>query len=175
MAKDWKEIQDDTKEKYALYLCSREWAEKRRAVHERAGGVCERCRKNSIDAVHHLTYARKYAELPEDLQGICSGCHLFTHGRSDIDPLDQAPSTCNVSWAIADVSCKQLDSAETFRECLDFSNQGRAICVLPVESGCRELCLALSRDGPSAAMDVHVTLQFTETQWEDLKRLINSR
>lgn len=57
------------------------------AVHGRAGGMCERCRGNPIDAVHHLTYIRKYNELLEDLQGICSGCHDFIHGKSDVDPI----------------------------------------------------------------------------------------
>ena len=82
---DWRSIADD-KEKYQAYLCSREWAEKREAIRERAGGKCERCRTLPMDAVHHLTYARKYNEDLADLQAICSACHEFTHGKSDVDP-----------------------------------------------------------------------------------------
>lgn len=74
-------------EKYQAYLCSREWAVKRRAVLERCGEVCERCHVNPVSAVHHLTYERKFAERIEDLAGWCQGCHAFTHGKSDNDPL----------------------------------------------------------------------------------------
>lgn len=67
-----------------------EWSELKRAVHERAGGICERCKINVIDAVHHLTYQRKYAEFLEDLAGWCNGCHAFTHAKSDDDPAEEA-------------------------------------------------------------------------------------
>lgn len=98
MPTDWKEITGDSKEKYGLYLCSREWSELKRAVHERAGGKCERCRVNGIDAVHHLTYERKYRERLEDLQANCNGCHDFTHGKSNVDP---RPKT-HISPAVLD-------------------------------------------------------------------------
>lgn len=92
MPKDWRSITDE-KEKYAAYLCSREWAEKKRAVHERAGGICERCRSAPIDAVHHLTYERKYNEDLDDLAGWCNNCHDFVHGHSDYDPARPPSST----------------------------------------------------------------------------------
>lgn len=82
----WWNISNE-RERYAAYLCSREWSVKKRAIHERAGGVCERCKRNPIDAVHHKTYARKYDERLEDLEANCNGCHEFTHGKSDIDPM----------------------------------------------------------------------------------------
>lgn len=82
---DWKTC-TDKKEKYQLYLQSREWAELRNKVRERANGICERCKVNLADAVHHLTYARKYNEQLSDLQAICEGCHSFIHGHSDSDP-----------------------------------------------------------------------------------------
>jgi hypothetical protein len=81
----WKDIVDD-REKYQAYLCSREWAVMKRSVHDRAGGYCERCELFEIDAVHHLTYERKYNEDLEDLAGWCKHCHAFTHGKSDVDP-----------------------------------------------------------------------------------------
>lgn len=82
---DWSSIAGD-REKYQAYLCSREWAEKREAVRKRAGDKCERCKVLPIDAVHHLTYARKYDEPLENLQAICRPCHDFTHGKSEFDP-----------------------------------------------------------------------------------------
>lgn len=85
---DWREIEDE-KEKYAAYLCSREWGEKRSLVRERCGGRCERCFINKMSAVHHLTYIRKYGELIDDLQAMCKPCHDFTHGHSDTDPSDK--------------------------------------------------------------------------------------
>jgi hypothetical protein len=41
--------------------------------------------------VHHLTYERKYHERLEDLQGLCEGCHEFTHGKRNRDPLLDVP------------------------------------------------------------------------------------
>lgn len=86
----WQTISGD-KEKYQAYLCSREWCERREAVRRRSGSKCERCRVNGMDHVHHLTYARKYAEPLEDLQALCKECHEFTHGKSNYDPRVSAP------------------------------------------------------------------------------------
>lgn len=82
----WKAMPDGP-EKYQAYLCSREWAERRNAVMKRANFLCERCGGNTVNVVHHLTYAGKYNERLEDLQGICNGCHEFIHGKTDVDPL----------------------------------------------------------------------------------------
>lgn len=79
MAVDWKDLPEG-KEKYSAYLCSREWGLLRAAVHERAEGWCERCYIHKINAVHHLTYIRRYKEHLDDLQGICNKCHEATHG-----------------------------------------------------------------------------------------------
>lgn len=81
----WQDIADD-REKYAAYLCSREWSILKEAVKKRSGGLCERCRVVPGSAVHHLTYIRQYHENLDDLQHICSTCHRFTHGKSDVDP-----------------------------------------------------------------------------------------
>lgn len=86
----WQDIEND-KEKYAAYLCSREWCEKREKVRERSGGICERCKALPMDACHHLTYERKYSERLDDLQAICTPCHEFTHGKADIDPISNTP------------------------------------------------------------------------------------
>jgi hypothetical protein len=74
-------------EKYQAYLCSREWGLKREAVIERSGGICERCKRNDGDAVHHKTYKRIYNEPLTDLIYLCEACHDFTHGRADDDPM----------------------------------------------------------------------------------------
>ncbi len=81
----WRSLPDG-KEKYAAYLCSSEWGQLRRAVKERSKGQCERCRVNPVEATHHLTYARKYSERLDDLQGICNLCHDEIHGHSERRP-----------------------------------------------------------------------------------------
>ena len=90
IASNWKDMPEG-KEKYQMYLASREWAEKRDGVRKRSGGICERCNWNKSDHVHHKTYIRKYNEKPYDLQALCKGCHDFTHNKSDVDPLLEAP------------------------------------------------------------------------------------
>ena len=75
------------KEKYQEYLASREWGLLREQVKARSRGICERCKINPSDAVHHLTYIRKYHELLEDLQDTCDTCHEFIHGKTDCDPI----------------------------------------------------------------------------------------
>lgn len=83
---NWKKMPEG-KEKYAAYLCSREWSVLKEAVKDRSGGACERCSSNPMDHVHHLTYARKYSEQLDDLQACCKACHEFIHGKSDSDPV----------------------------------------------------------------------------------------
>lgn len=88
----WQDIEDEA-EKYQAYLCSREWGEIRAAVRARSGGKCERCRRHKIDAVHHLTYARRYHERLADVMGVCDPCHQYEHGHSDYDPLSDRELT----------------------------------------------------------------------------------
>ncbi len=82
---DWRSISDD-KEKYQAYLCSRDWAKLKKAVHARADGKCERCGLFDIGAVHHVTYARKYEEDLADLAGWCKHCHAHEHAEHWFDP-----------------------------------------------------------------------------------------
>lgn len=83
--KHWKQ-ETNPKEKYQMYLASREWGLLKRQVHERSGGICERCHGCNGQAVHHITYERKYNERLDDLIHLCKGCHDFQHGHSDADP-----------------------------------------------------------------------------------------
>lgn len=102
---DWRSITNE-KEKYAAYLCSREWAEKREAVRNRSHGICERCKFYKMDACHHLTYERKYHEELSDLQAICKKCHEFTHGKSDADP-----AILNMRYLTSEIiGCDDYDS-----------------------------------------------------------------
>lgn len=129
----WQDIADD-REKYAAYLCSREWGVLKRAVHERAKGHCERCDVPSIDAVHHLTYARKYKEKLEDLEGLCKSCHEYTHGKSDIDPADNAAILSTVDiWSLDEsyLQCAQClekhDDPEDMPTCMTLDGLAREI------------------------------------------------
>ena len=86
----WQEMKEG-KEKYAAYLCSREWSVLKEAVKERSNGLCERCSVNAMDHVHHLTYKRKYDERLDDLQACCKQCHEFIHAKSEFDPARDRP------------------------------------------------------------------------------------
>jgi hypothetical protein len=90
---DWRNIKDPT-EKLQAYYASREWGLKKVAVRNRANGICERCKVNAMDHVHHLTYIRKFNEELTDLQAICRPCHDFTHAKSDVDPAAPGPVMC---------------------------------------------------------------------------------
>jgi len=72
--------------KWDDYMESKEWRAKCLAVRKRCHGICERCGVTQMDVTHHLTYARRYRELLEDLQGLCVACHAYIHGRLDEDP-----------------------------------------------------------------------------------------
>ena len=87
----WQDMTEG-KEKYAAYLCSREWSVLKESVKHRSRGVCERCTVNPMDHVHHLTYKRKYAERLEDLQACCKQCHEFIHAKSERDPALDRPA-----------------------------------------------------------------------------------
>ncbi len=95
---DWKTLPEGMA-KYQAYLCSREWAKLKRAVHERSGGICERCEDNPGENVHHLTYEHKYAEQIDEVAHWCKGCHEFTHGKSDVDPVGLKRSRETESFA----------------------------------------------------------------------------
>ena len=84
--KDWKDIKEDNREKYKLYLCSREWNEKVNKVRKRSKNVCERCKKNEGGQTHHLTYIRLYKEHLDDLADLCEDCHKYVSGKGDYDP-----------------------------------------------------------------------------------------
>lgn len=88
------------KAEYQRYLASREWAVLREKVRKRSGGLCERCSRRPMDAVHHLTYERVGHELLTDLQAICNPCHKYLSGKTNRDPVSNAGSTPRRSQAV---------------------------------------------------------------------------
>ncbi|MGC4002852.1 MAG: hypothetical protein QM811_06860 [Pirellulales bacterium] len=87
---DWKAM-PDSREKYAAYLASREWAVLKEAVKARSGGTCERCEWNEATQTHHQTYTRKYREELTDLLHVCAPCHEFVSGKRADDPILKRP------------------------------------------------------------------------------------
>jgi hypothetical protein len=66
------------------YYRSEAWEEKRQAVIKRAGGLCEYCREEPINHIHHLTYERFGDEELQDLLGLCFNCHQRQHPKRDL-------------------------------------------------------------------------------------------
>lgn len=64
---------------YDAYLETEEWADKRRLVFERAGGMCEGCRRRRAVQVHHTTYEHVGDELLWELRAVCRSCHDKIH------------------------------------------------------------------------------------------------
>jgi 5-methylcytosine-specific restriction endonuclease McrA len=63
---------------YRVYTRSPEWKSIRRKIRMRCNGHCERCGAWTAKLqVHHLTYDRFRHERLEDLQGLCSSCHVL--------------------------------------------------------------------------------------------------
>ena len=79
-----------TRTQYHEYLASREWAQIKKTVTERSGGLCERCKARPAASVHHKTYEHLGAERLEDILHLCEPCHLFLSAKSDSDPTEYA-------------------------------------------------------------------------------------
>ena len=67
------------REYYQNYLMTPEWREKRSMVIDRENGLCQGCRKNRIQEVHHASYQTLGDELLFQLVGLCSPCHRRAH------------------------------------------------------------------------------------------------
>jgi 5-methylcytosine-specific restriction endonuclease McrA len=70
---------------YQEYLQSNAWAERHTLVIERAGGICEGCRKAAAEQVHHITYEHVGNEFLWELVAICRTCHGRAHNISQDD------------------------------------------------------------------------------------------
>lgn len=69
-----------SRELYADYLRSQEWAARREKVMQRAVGLCEGCRVKSASDVHHLSYEHVTEEFLFELVALCGDCHARIHG-----------------------------------------------------------------------------------------------
>ncbi len=63
----------------AEYYLTSGWRDKRSAVMERCGGLCEGCRKQGAQDVHHLSYRHFREEFLFELVGLCRDCHTRWH------------------------------------------------------------------------------------------------
>jgi hypothetical protein len=70
-----------SREQYADYLRSEEWAKRREKVMQRARLVCEGCCTQPATEVHHLTYAHITQEFLFELVAMCGDCHARWHGQ----------------------------------------------------------------------------------------------
>lgn len=66
-------------DRYYDHLDSQKWQDLRNKVWDREQGLCQGCRSEPIEHVHHTTYARMGDELLSDLLGFCLNCHLKCH------------------------------------------------------------------------------------------------
>lgn len=80
-------MEETRSEKYRNYLRSRKWKEKRDAVFQRENGICQGCREEAIEHVHHLTYSHIYDEPLFHLVGLCECCHRKIHFRAFQGPI----------------------------------------------------------------------------------------
>jgi 5-methylcytosine-specific restriction endonuclease McrA len=71
---------------YQAYLRSPEWAQKRKLVLQRDGGICRGCLVKPATQVHHLSYRRVFNEPAWDLVSICDACHDACHSEQDDEP-----------------------------------------------------------------------------------------
>jgi hypothetical protein len=64
---------------YGEYLLTPEWRRTRDRALVRASWTCQRCSSKRFLQVHHRTYERLGAELPNDLEVVCADCHEGEH------------------------------------------------------------------------------------------------
>lgn len=108
-----------TKLEYRAYLLSEHWQAVRRGALWRAQNRCQSpiCRYHWVRGltdseitecvphgdyrldVHHLTYERLGAELPDDLLVLCRDCHELIHGLRIIEVEDEDEDLKKSSYA----------------------------------------------------------------------------
>ena len=75
---------DDRRARYAAYLDTTQWKQKRAAVLQRERSICQGCGSNRACDVHHLTYAHVGKELLFELVALCRACHDVVHGIDEV-------------------------------------------------------------------------------------------
>jgi 5-methylcytosine-specific restriction endonuclease McrA len=68
-------------QRYNEYLTTDKWQEKRRAVFERDGGICQGCRSAKATQVHHHSYRNVCNEFLWELTPVCDECHARYHSH----------------------------------------------------------------------------------------------
>jgi hypothetical protein len=66
---------------YEDYLKSEEWQAKRKQALAYAENRCQLCNGDGELHVHHRTYDRRGAEMPQDLIVLCKDCHEKFHNK----------------------------------------------------------------------------------------------
>lgn len=74
----------NSKADYQNYLQSDHWKQTRKAALERSHHRCQICNSPERLQVHHRTYDRLGAELPEDLTVLCANCHHLFHNKGGL-------------------------------------------------------------------------------------------
>ena len=69
--------------RYALYLQSGEWAERRAGALRRARDMCEKCGGANGLQVNHVRYTNVGEERVDDLRAVCGDCHRTIHESGD--------------------------------------------------------------------------------------------
>ena len=72
-------LRNSKRYKYHKYLTSDKWKELREKVKKRDNYLCQECKTNKAEEVHHLTYENVFNEKMSDLISVCSDCHKELH------------------------------------------------------------------------------------------------
>lgn len=75
--------------KYTNYINSESWKIKRKEALIRDNNLCQVCKKNTAEEVHHITYENLFNENLEDLLSVCKICHIEIHKQKDKEALDE--------------------------------------------------------------------------------------
>ena len=68
--------------RYIKYLGSDAWKFKRTQALVRDNYICQACKNNPAEEVHHLTYDTLFDEKLEDLLSVCKACHNQLHNSN---------------------------------------------------------------------------------------------
>ena len=69
-------------EEYERYIReSDDWWDIRTKVMQRDDHLCQSCRENTAEEVHHKDYTHLYDEVLYDLVAVCRTCHAKIHGK----------------------------------------------------------------------------------------------
>jgi 5-methylcytosine-specific restriction endonuclease McrA len=87
----WRRRREIWRENYAGYLRSPKWRRVRANVLRKANHICEECGGRATH-VHHRRYSNWHGtgevkrERHDDLQALCTKCHMRKHGRIGAQP-----------------------------------------------------------------------------------------